>query len=146
MNQPYHAKVILRDGMHFEGFTSDEDSDRIAVEMDADLDVGGHGLGVRPNKLLLISLAGCMAMDVISILRKKKQDVTGLEVSVLSENAPEYPMVYTDMVVTFTVTGKGVAQEAVERAISLSYDKYCPIANLLKPVVPIHTRYEIVEA
>ena len=146
MSQPYHARVVLRDGMYFEGYTDDPDSERFAIQLDSDPDAGGQGRGVRPARMLLVSLAACMAMDVISILRKKRQPVTGLEVGVSGNQAPEHPMVYTDIRVTFKVTGRGIDPAAVERAIQLSYDKYCPIANLLKPVVPIHTRYEIVEA
>lgn len=140
-----HATVVLRDGMHFEGFTSDPDGERFAIQLDADPESGGQGQGIRPVKMLLVSLAGCMAMDVVSILRKKRQAVTGFEVGISGDQAPDHPMVYTDIRLTFKVTGRAVDPAAVERAIQLSYDKYCPVANLLKPVVPIHTRYEIVE-
>jgi putative redox protein len=146
MSGPYHAKVTLREGMHFVGVTSDPDADRFVVNMDSDAETGGQGKGMRPNKLVLISLAGCMAMDVVSILRKKKQNVTGLEVGVISEDAPDYPMVYTDIQLMFTITGKSVEKAAVERALQLSFDKYCPVANLLKPVVPITMQYEIIES
>lgn len=145
MDQPYSAKVILRDGMHFEGFTSDPGADAFGIQLDSDVSSGGQGKGMRPNKVLLVSLAGCMAMDIVSILRKKKQALTGFEVRVLSKDAPDHPMVYTDIQLVFTITGKGIDPAAVERAIQLSYDKYCPVANLLKPVVPIHTQVEIVE-
>jgi putative redox protein len=131
--------------MHFEGFTDDPDADRFAIQLDSDSASGGHGEGMRPVKMLLVSLAGCMGMDVISILRKKQQQVSGFEVSVRGERADEHPRVYTDIQVFFTITGLNVDEAAVERAISLSYDKYCPIANLIKPVVPIQTHYEIVE-
>jgi putative redox protein len=86
-----------------------------------------------------------MGMDVISILRKKRQTVSGFEVRIQAERAPEHPRVYTHIRVLFLVTGQQVEKAALERAIELSYDKYCPIANLIKPVVQIETIYEISE-
>jgi putative redox protein len=136
----HEANVILRDGMHFEGFADD-----FAMPLDANEDVGGQGKGARPQKLLLVSLAGCSGMDAISILRKKRQEVSGLEVRVRAERAEEHPRVYTHIWLTFVVTGKGVDPAAVERAIELSMTKYCPVAGLIQSVVPIETSYEIVE-
>ena len=86
-----------------------------------------------------------MGMDVISILRKKRQEVSGLEVRVRASRAEEHPMIYTHIWVTFLVTGTQIDPDAVERAIELSMTKYCPTANLLKPVVPIETDYQIIE-
>ena len=141
MAETHEANVILRDGMHFEGFAGDE----FAIQLDAKPDVGGQGKGSPPQKLLLVSLAGCSGMDVISILRKKRQDVTGLEVKVRAERADDHPRVYTHIWLTFVVTGKDVAPEAVERSIELSMTRYCPIAGLLMDVVPIETDYKIIE-
>lgn len=146
MSEADQATVILRDGMYFEGFTSDPEGERFPIQLDTDPDTGGQGKGLRPVGMLLVGLAGCMAMDVLSILRKKRQVVTAFEVGVAGDQAPDFPKVYTDIRVTFRITGQGIDPAAVERAIQLSYEKYCPIANLLKPVVPIHTRYEIHQA
>jgi putative redox protein len=145
MDQPYQVKVSLRDGMHFEARTNDPDSEAFSIQLDSAPELGGQGKGLRPAKMLLVSLAACMAMDVVSILRKKQQRISGFEAYVTSHRAHEYPKVYTDIQVTFSITGKSVDKAAVERAIELSYDKYCPIANMLKPVVPIATRFEIME-
>lgn len=142
----HEAKVTWQEGMHFVGMTNDPGSEEFHIQLDADPESGGEGKGVRPAKLLLTALAGCMSMDVMSILRKKQQKVTGLEVRVRADRAAEHPLVYTHIWVTFAVTGNSVDPAAVARAVELSYTKYCPIANLIKPVVPVETQYEIIEA
>ena len=144
MNQ-HEVQVILRDGMYFEGLTNDPLADQFPIRMDADPESGGQDKGVRPAKLLLTALAGCMGMDIISILRKKQQQVQAFEVTVAGDRAPEHPMVYTHIKIKFTVTGTQIEPTAVTRAIELSYTKYCPIANLIKPVTKIETDYEIIE-
>jgi putative redox protein len=84
-------------------------------------------------------------MDVISILRKKRQEVSGLEIKIRAEKADEHPKVYTHIWVTYIVRGNGIDPDAVARAIELSMTRYCPVAGMLKQVVPIETSYEIVE-
>src|SRR5262245_1651245 len=142
---PYETRVVLRDGMYFEGLTDDPSEDQFAIQLDADPESGGQDKGIRPARLLLTALAGCMGMDIISILRKKKQQVQAFEVSVKGDRASEHPMVYTHIWVKVQVTGKQIDPSAVTRAIELSLTKYCPIANLIKTVVPIETDYEIIE-
>jgi putative redox protein len=141
----HEVHVSLAEGMHFEGvaFPSDES---ITIQLDAAEEAGGQGKGARPQSLVLVGLAGCTAMDVLSILRKKRQAVEGLTVQAKGEKAEEHPKVYTHIWLTYRVTGKDVAREAVERAIQLSIDKYCPVAGMLKQVVPIETAYEIILA
>ncbi|MBN1428389.1 MAG: OsmC family protein [Anaerolineae bacterium] len=146
MSNIHEATVILHDGMHFEGFTGAGTEEAFTVQLDAGESAGGQGKGSNPSKLILVALAGCMGMDVISILRKKRQDIRGLKVHTRAERANEHPMVYTHIWVTVIVTGKQVEAAAVERAIELSMTKYCPTANLLKSVVPIETDYQIIEA
>lgn len=145
MDEVHETKVVLRDGMHFEGYGYPA-GDEFTVQMDAAGEFGGQGKGVRPQSLLLVSLAGCTAMDTISILRKKRQAVAGLEVRVRAEKAEEHPKVYTAIHLHYVVTGTGVDPAAVERAIELSMDKYCPVAGLLKDAVPIENTFEIIEA
>jgi putative redox protein len=137
-----HSKVILRDEMIFTGYTSNG----YTIPLDATKAVGGHDAGVNPMELLLTALAGCTAMDVISILRKKKQDVTGLEVQVEGTRGDEHPKVYTDITVHFIVTGRYVKPAAVERAIELSRDKYCGAATTLRHTAAIHYTHEIIKA
>lgn len=145
MSQPHEARAVLRDGLHFEAFTDDESPQGYGINLDAHPRVGGQGKGVNPSKMILVALAACMGMDVISILRKKQQRVTGMEVRARGDRASEHPMVYTHILVTFTVTGHQVDRAAVERSIELSFTKYCPVANLLKQAVPIETDYEIIQ-
>ncbi len=101
--------------------------------------------GPQPMELLLIGLAGCTAMDVVSILQKKRQPFTGLQTKVTAERAEEHPKVYTQIHVEFVVTGKGVKPEAVARAIELSETKYCPATAMLRRAAEITTSYRIVE-
>jgi putative redox protein len=144
MADTHEARVVLRDGMHFEGFAGEPEEDSFAIQLDAAEPAGGQGKGAPPARLLLVSLAGCMGMDVLSILRKKRQEVSGFEVHAHAARAEEHPMVYTHIQVTFQIMGEQIDPVAVERAIELSVTRYCPIANLLKPVVPIETDYQII--
>lgn len=116
------------------------------VVMDAAEHAGGQGAGFIPMEMLLVGLAGCTAMDVISVLRKKRQEVTGYEVQVHGERAEEHPMVFTDIIVEHIVTGHNVSPEAVARAIELSETKYCGAGAMLgKTAKLIHT-FRVVEA
>jgi putative redox protein len=102
--------------------------------------------GTSPMELLLLGLAGCTGMDVISILRKKQQDVTGMEIQIGGLRADEHPKVYTDITVHFVITGHSVKSEAIERAIELSRDKYCGASATLKHTAAMTYTYEIHEA
>jgi putative redox protein len=137
-----HAAVSLQEGMTFEG-TADSG---FTVQLGASPRVGGNDDGFRPMELMLISLAGCTAMDVISILRKKRQEVTALEVRVEAERAEEHPRVFTEVVVTYVVHGVSVDPKAVARAIELSETKYCPAQAMLRKATSIRHTYEIIEA
>ena len=101
--------------------------------------------GPRPIELMLIGMAGCTAMDVVSILQKKRQPVAGVQVRVSAERADEHPRVYTHIHLEYVVTGKGVSPQAVERSIELSQTKYCPGAAMLGKTAEITTAYRIVE-
>ena len=101
--------------------------------------------GFEPMELLGIGLAGCTGMDVISILQKKRQDVTDFEVKVHTEKADNHPRVWTSVHIEYIVTGNNVDPNAVERAMSLSYERYCPAQNIIKKAVDIDMSYKIVE-
>jgi putative redox protein len=136
------AKVTWNQGLSFTG-TADTGFE---VPLGADPAMGGANDGFRPLELMAVSLAGCTAMDVVSILAKKKQDVTAFEVKVHADRAEEYPKVFTQAVITYLVTGHGVDEAAVLRAIELSATKYCPAQAMLGKVVPMELAYEIYEA
>lgn len=134
--------IVLQDGMRFVGKA---DSGHEVI-MDSDESVGGSDTGSRPMELMAMSLGGCTAMDVISILRKKRQDVTGFEVKVHGERAEDHPKVFTSFAIEYVVTGKNVDSAAVERAIELSAERYCSAQAMLSKIVPIELTYNIIEA
>jgi len=136
------AKVVLNKEMQFSGTASSGHT----LTMDADDEAGGRNAGFRPMELLLVGFGGCSGMDVISILRKKRQSVTGLEINVKGEKTDGYPKIYKEVHIEYVVKGKGVEKEAVERAIALSLDKYCSVGATLAKAGTIMHSYKIVEA
>ena len=116
------------------------------VTLDAAEHGGGHNEGFRPMELLLVGLAGCTGMDVISILRKKRQDVTAYEVHITGVRAEEHPMVFVEITVEHIVTGHRIQPEAVARAIELSEGRYCGAGAMLGKVAHLTHSYRIVEA
>jgi putative redox protein len=135
------AQVTWKGGMEFVGAA---DSGHTLV-LDAAPEVGGGDKGFRPMELMAISLAGCTAMDVISILRKKRQEVTSFEVKVDAPRASEHPHVFTAMEITYVLRGRGIDPAAVERAMQLSEDRYCPAQAMLRKAAPLALKYEIIE-
>ena len=136
------ATVVWKGRLSFDG-TADSG---FTVPMGSAPRVGGDNDGFRPMELILDGLAGCTAMDVISILKKKKQEVTRFEVEAEAERAQEHPKVFTKIKLTFFVTGRNIDPKAVDRAIELSSTKYCPAHAMLGKVVPIETQRVIKEA
>lgn len=136
------ARAVWKGDMTFES----EGRKDLRVVMDTIPEVGGDNKGFTPMELILVGLAGCTGMDVISILRKKRQDVTGFEVITRGTNAEEHPRVYTEIEIEYVVHGHGVDPKAVARAIELSEGKYCPAGNMLNKTAKISTKYRIEEA
>lgn len=116
-----------------------------AVLMDGPPDAGGRNLGPRPMEMLLLGAGGCTAFDVVAILKKSRQPVSGCEVSIEAERADKEPKVFTKMHFHFTVRGKGVKPEQVEKAIKLSAEKYCSASIMLGKSAEITHDFEIVE-
>jgi putative redox protein len=135
------AKVTWQQGLHFSG-TADSGFE---VPLGADPASGGADDGFRPLELMAVSLAGCTAMDVVSILRKKQQDVTAFDVKVHADRAEEHPKVFTHTLITYIITGHAIDEAAVRRAIELSATKYCPAQAMLGKVAPMELCYEIYE-
>jgi putative redox protein len=136
------ASVVWNKGMSFTGtgFTSN-----FSLPLGASHKVGGANDGFRPLELVLVGLAGCTAMDVISILEKKRQQVTAFEVKAHGDQADEHPRSLTRFEIDYIVTGKGIDREAVERAVELSQTKYCSVAATVHKAGPIETRITIRE-
>jgi putative redox protein len=107
------------------------------------LDDTNGGTGAKPIELVAIALAGCTAFDVINILRKKRQKVTGYEVRCEADQAPNPPQVFTHVRIHHIITGE-VSPEAVEDAIRLSEEKYCSVGAMVKKSAELHTTFEIV--
>ena len=102
--------------------------------------------GPRPVELMLLSLAGCTSMDVISIMQKKRQEFSDFKVNISGDRSEEHPKVYTKVHLEIVVTGKDVDPKALERSIELSRTKYCPSWAMLRDSVEITTSYRIEEA
>jgi putative redox protein len=136
------AKVIWKNQLSF-GTTG---SNGQTIPLTAEHAVGGDEEGIEPMELVAIGLAGCTALDVISILLKKRQDVTAFEVQVHAERAVEFPKVFTNIVIEYIVTGHQVEAIALERSIELSATKYCPVQAMLRNTCNIEHRYSIKDA
>jgi len=136
------AQATLETGMRFDAASGSGHH----VTLDAAEHGGGQNAGFRPMELLLVGLAGCTGMDVISILRKKRQQVTGYEVDVTGVRAEDHPMVFVEITVEHIVTGHHLQPEAVAHAIELSEGRYCGAGAMLGKVARLTHTYRIVEA
>jgi putative redox protein len=136
------SKVVWKGGM---AFTGSSDSGYL-IPLDSRKKAGGQDMGFQPLQLFAVGLVGCTAMDVISILKKKRQEVTEFEVSAHIERAEEHPKVFTKIVIEYKVTGKNLDQQAVERAVELSETRYCPAQAMLDKVAEISHKITILEA
>ena len=116
-----------------------------AVVMDGAPEAGGRNLGVRPMELVLLGVGGCTSFDVVSILKKQRQNVLDCVAEMQAERAQSDPKVFTKIHIHFIITGKGLKDEQVKRAIELSADKYCSASLMLKPQVEITHDYKIIE-
>lgn len=136
------TKVVWKGKMGFDGLSSNG----FTIPLDTSPDSGGENSGTRPIELLLVGLAGCTAMDVISILQKKRQDVTDFQVRIAEfERAAEHPRVYTYIKLEYVVTGRNIDRAAVERAVELSETKYCSAQGMLGKVARIENQITIHE-
>ncbi len=122
------------------------DSKQHGIVMDTPADGSGEGTGWRPVELLLLGIAGCTGVDVVSILEKKREDVRGLEIEVRGEPfLDDFPHYYSTIEIAYTVTGVGIKPQSVTQAIELSEEKYCSVKGCLGPQCVVTTTYEIVE-
>ena len=115
-----------------------------AVVMDGPPESGGRNLGIRPMEMLLLGMGGCTAFDVVMILKKARQAVTDCVVEMEAERAATDPKVFTRIHVHFVVTGNGLSDKQVARAVELSAEKYCSASIMLSKSVDITHGYEIV--
>ncbi|MCH8552601.1 MAG: OsmC family protein [Natronospirillum sp.] len=135
-----HATIRWNGGASFTG-TSGSGHD---VIMDGPPDHGGQNAGARPMEMVLMGLGGCSAFDVMSILQKARQDVTDCVAEMTAERADAVPAVFTHIHLHFVVTGRNLKENQVQRAVSLSAEKYCSASIMLeKGGVKITHDYEI---
>lgn len=120
----------------------------VKFTMDAYPDSGGQGLGPTPFEAFLASMVACSAMDVIGILEKKRQKVTGYRIEVDGDRTPEgiYPRPFTHLRIKHIVSGENLSEDAVARAVELSDEKYCSVVATLRAAPKIEASYEIEQA
>ena len=116
-----------------------------AIVMDGAPEHGGRDLGIRPMEMLLLGVGGCTAFDVVSILRKSRQAIVDCEVTVDAQRAEEVPKVFTRIHIHFIISGSNLDADKVEKAVSLSADKYCSASKMLEKAAEITHDFEIVE-
>jgi putative redox protein len=133
------ANVVWNKGLQFVG-TSESGH---AVVTDAKKEAGGFGAAPTPIELTLIALGGCTAMDVVPIMKKKRQQFDDFEVEIVAEKSAQPPNYLTKIEMVYRVWGEEVSEEALVRSIELSKDKYCTVSNTLKGKAEITYRYEI---
>ncbi|GCE16193.1 OsmC family protein [Tengunoibacter tsumagoiensis] len=118
-----------------------------SISVDAATTDGGENGGARPMELLIAGLAGCAGMDIISILRKMRQDVTSYEVQISSERREELPKIFTTINVQHLITGRAIKPSAVERALELTEELYCGASAVLsKSGAEVTHTYQIIES
>ena len=115
-----------------------------SVTMDAKSEVGGEDNGARPMELLMVSLGGCTAMDVVSILEKMRADLESMTININSERASQHPKIFTKINIEYNFTGRGIKEENVKKAIELSLDKYCSVSPMLKEKAEITYNWNII--
>ena len=133
------CRVKWLDHMAFVG----ESGSGHSVVMDGAPEAGGRNLGVRPMEMLLLGLGGCTAFDVVSILHKSRQAISDCEVEIEAERADEIPKVFTRIHVHFIVSGTDLDPKKVEKAVTLSADKYCSASRMLEKAATITHDFEI---
>lgn len=116
------------------------------ITMDIDTEHGGDNLGPRPKPLLMVALAGCTGMDVVSILQKMRVDLQGLRIKVSGHIAEEHPNEFVDMHVVYECTGANLPLDKIQRAVTLSEEKYCGVRATLVQAVQMTSEVRIIEA
>ena len=141
MSETLSASVDLLDGMAFRATTGTGHE----VVMDAAPEVGGGDAGPRPMEMLLVGLGGCTGMDVISILRKMHQHVSGYQIRLSGERATDHPKIFTRINVEHVVRGRDLSADAVKRAVELSATRYCSAAAMLNRAARVEETYRVID-
>lgn len=115
------------------------------ITLDASAEMGGSDKGPTPKPFVLLALAGCTGMDVVSMLKKMRVEYEGLEIKVEGELAEDHPKTFTSMNVVFEFKGKNLPMDKIEKAVTLSDEKYCGVSALYKKAIPLTTEIRVVE-
>lgn len=126
-------------------FVGHGDRNKAGVVMDAGEAAGGLGIGASPMELLLMGAGGCASIDIVMILKKARQELTGCEVTVTGERREEVPKKFTDIHLHFKITGKDLKEAQVERGVNLSLEKYCSVSATLAGEAKITWGWEVAE-
>ena len=116
-----------------------------AIVMDGPPEIGGENLGVRPMEMLLLGMAGCTMIDVVSTLKKMREDIVDCQTQVSADRSEEYPKVFTNIHVHFVLKGKQLNPSKVDKAIKLSAEKYCSASIMIGKTAVITHDFEIIE-
>ncbi|WP_207427847.1 OsmC family protein [Pedobacter sp. SYSU D00535] len=127
----------VNDAVHFEASGMGD----VKVQIDGSPEIGGQGLGVRPMELVLMALGSCSSLDLISILKKQRQEITGFDVTVDGQRADVVPAVFTKVHMTFDISGN-VDQTKAEKAAELAVKKYCSVHDMLA-AAGVEVTYEV---
>ena len=135
------ATVKWLDHMSFVG----ESSSGHSIVMDGAADSGGRNMGVRPMEMVLIGMGGCTAFDVVLILKKSRREIIDCRVELEAERASEVPKVFTKIHAHYVITGKGLDEKKVARAVDMTAEKYCSVSIMLAATADITHDFEIIE-
>ncbi|MDC0980816.1 OsmC family protein [Candidatus Pseudothioglobus singularis] len=115
------------------------------ITMDGPPESGGENLGVRPMEMLLLGVAGCTMIDIVTTLKKMRQDLSHLETKINAERATDHPKVFTDIHIQFILKGQNLDEKKVDKAITLSAEKYCSASIMLGETATITHDFEVIE-
>ena len=136
------AKITWINGRAFLG----ESGSGHAVVMDGAPEAGGRNIGFRPMEMLLLGLGGCTAFDVVMILEKSREKITGCEIELEAERASEDPKIFTKVKLIYTFTGHNLKPASVERAVNLSATKYCSASKMFELSATLEHQWKIIDA
>lgn len=134
-----HATITWNQNMQFTATSGSGHS----VIIDGSPEIGGEDTGMRPMEMLLLSMAGCSAMDVIFILKKARQAVSDCTIEIKGTRADTIPKVFTDIHVHYIISGNNLEEKHVTRAVNMSAEKYCSVAEMMRQAANVSHSYEI---
>ena len=132
--------ISWKEGMAFEA-----DVNGHKILLDASEEFGGQNLGPRPKPLMLVALAGCTGIDVLSILKKMRIELTNFDIKVEADQSEEQPVHYIKMHIIYEFWGKGLPEEKLQKAINLSHERYCGVSAVYSKTMPVTTSFVVHE-